>query len=89
MPGAHDQNMKRISVNGKDRSDRAENCPERFDLDFLKYILNFRRKFRSRTMKLLSDHHHIEVYHFKHPRELDLYLKTTSIGPSAWITGHR
>lgn len=64
---------------GKDRSDCAEGCPERFDIDFLKYVLNFRKIFRSRTMKLIRKHQHLKVYHFKHPKELDLYFKTAGI----------
>ena len=44
--------IKRVVKNkGKTRPDMANNCPERFDFDFLKYVFNFKRK----KLKLVKD----------------------------------
>jgi adenylate kinase family enzyme len=59
---------------GRDRSDCAEGCPERFDFDFLRYVATFRKNYRERTVGLLQKHSHLIVHRFRHPRELAEYL---------------
>ncbi len=61
---------------GKDRSDCAKGCPERFDGEFLRYVINFRKNFRDRTIELLAKHRHLKIYQFNHPRQLLNYLRT-------------
>lgn len=47
--------LKRIvTCRGKTRDDMAEGCPERFDLEFLKYVFSFRKKNRDKILSLLE-----------------------------------
>ena len=59
---------------GRERSDCAERCHERFDWKFISYVASFRRKFRARTVGLLEKHKHLQVNTFRNPRELQDYL---------------
>jgi len=59
---------------GRDRSDCAEGCPERFDWEFVRYVASFRKTFRDRTIRLLEEHQHLQIYTFQNPRELQVYL---------------
>ncbi len=43
-----------IKYQGKVRDDMSPGCPERFDLEFLKYVAGFRKKQRARILSLLS-----------------------------------
>ena len=48
--------LKRVICNyGKTRPDMGPNCPERFDLSFLKWVWRFRKQYRNQYMKLLQD----------------------------------
>ncbi len=67
-----------ILAYGQDRTDCAKGCPERFNLDFLKYVFSYRGTFRERTISLLSNHQHIKVHHFTSPRQLTKYLNSAS-----------
>ena len=69
-----------ISGLGRDRSDCAEGCPERFDWEFIRYVASFRRNFRSRTMELLAKHKHLQIHTFHNPRELQEYLSNRELG---------
>lgn len=40
---------------GKSRPDMGEDCPERFDFPFLRYIWNFRKKNEQNYLKMLED----------------------------------
>ncbi len=44
-----------ITTYGQTRPDLTENCPERFDLDFYRYILMTRRRSRARIARLLAE----------------------------------
>ncbi len=47
--------IKRILTNhGKVREDMSPGCPERFDLEFLKYVVGFRKNQRAKILSLLS-----------------------------------
>ena len=46
--------LKRVIKNyGKTRSDMGDNCPEKFDLEFLKWIWTFNKKHRNQYYKIL------------------------------------
>lgn len=46
---------KRVLRNyGQTRSDMGENCPEKFDMEFFKWIWNFNKTYRDKYYKLLS-----------------------------------
>lgn len=67
--------LKRIVLTyGKVREDCAEGCPERFDLEFLVYVLRFRKKFRSRTIETLQKNPHLKVHRFQYPKQLARFL---------------
>lgn len=51
-----------IQYYGKTRPDMGENCPERFDPKFYKWIWNFNRKNRERYLDLLKRHPEKTVY---------------------------
>lgn len=68
--------MKRIVTSyGRTRSDMAEGCPERFDAEFLAYVLRWNRGPRQRTEASLSGHEH-KVIRLKSPRALAQWLAT-------------
>lgn len=47
--------IKRVLTNrGKSRPDMAENCPERFNLEFLKFVWNFNKKNRQKYYDMLK-----------------------------------
>lgn len=47
--------IKRVITNhGKVRSDIGDNCPERFDADFLKYVMRFRKNNRRKLSERLE-----------------------------------
>ena len=60
---------------GRDRPSCAEGCPERFDWEFMDYIVSFRRKRRDLILDLLELNEHLTVHRFSHPRELAQFLK--------------
>ena len=48
--------LKRVLLNyGKTREDMGQNCPERFDPAFLKYVWNFNRKNRDEIYKRIGE----------------------------------
>lgn len=47
--------MQRVMCNyGKTRDDMGGNCPERFDWEFIKFVLSFNRKHRKKYYSLLE-----------------------------------
>ena len=63
-----------IKSYGKTRPDMADNCPERFSLDFYKGILSFNKRNRKRTAAAL-DASDAEVIVFKNRRQAWKYLE--------------
>jgi adenylate kinase family enzyme len=69
--------MKRIvTTYGTVRPDMGEGCPERFDLDFLKWVWNFNAHSRPEILKVLADYPDVPVYTFKNRRQLKRFLKS-------------
>jgi len=62
---------------GKARPDMTEGCPENLNLEFLLYVLNFRRAWQHRNAETLSSFSG-RVLRFHHPREADAWLATLS-----------
>lgn len=68
--------MKRIVASyGRTRPDMAEGCPERFDAEFLAYVVRWNRGPRQRTKASLRGHEH-KVIGVKNPRALAQWLAT-------------
>lgn len=68
--------MKRIlTTYGTVRPDMGEGCPERFDLDFLKWVWNFNKSKREQYHAMLSGLDGKEIFIFKNRREVAAFLR--------------
>ncbi len=67
--------FKRIlTTYGQVRPDMGEGCPERFDLDFLKWIWNFNREKREEYYRMLNEAGGIETIVLKNRRAVKAFL---------------
>ncbi|MGE3801410.1 MAG: topology modulation protein [Candidatus Kapaibacterium sp.] len=61
---------------GKTRPDLADNCPERFDLEFLHFVWNIPKKSRPRTQQFLAEYEgQFALYTFRKPKEVKQFLE--------------
>ena len=68
--------IKRVlTTYGTVRPDMGEGCPERFDLDFLKWVWNFNDNKRQRNHQLLKEATDVEIHIFKNRCQLKQFLK--------------
>ena len=68
--------VKRIfTTYGTVRPDMGEGCPERFDLDFLKWVWNFNKNKRERYYKMLNEAEGIETIVLKNRRAVKKFLR--------------
>ena len=69
--------LKRVlTTYGTVRPDMAEGCPERFDLDFLKWVWNFNKSKREKYYRLLNEAEDIEKIVLKNRRMVKRFLKS-------------
>ena len=69
--------LKRIiTTYGKVRPDMGEGCPERIDLDFLKWVWNFNKNKRESYYKLLNEVENVETIVLKNRSAVKLFLKS-------------
>ena len=69
--------LKRILTTfGTVRPDMAEGCPERFDLDFLKWVWNFNKSKREKYYRLLNETDGIEKIVLKNRRAVKRFLQS-------------
>ena len=61
---------------GRVRPDMAEGCPERFDLEFIKWIWDFNKNNREKTYRLLNETEGKETIVLKNRRAVRLFLKS-------------
>ena len=87
--------LRRIAIwRGRTRPDMTDGCPERFDLEFLVYLLRWNSGPRLRTEQHLRGHGG-RMVRFRRPAELDAWLATLpltsldrrAISPSVPPTG--
>ena len=72
--------LKRVlTTYGTVRSDMAEGCPERFDLDFLKWVWNFNKTKRERYYRLLNETDGIEKIVLKNRRMVQRFLQSLDV----------
>ena len=64
-----------LTTYGKVRPDMGEGCPERFDLDFLKWVWNFNKNKRENIYRLLNEAEGIEKIVLKNRRAVRAFLK--------------
>ena len=68
--------VKRVLSNyGKVRADMAEGCPEKFDLDFIKWIWNFNKEHRDKFYKILKEEKDKQIYIFRNRKECNEFVK--------------
>lgn len=67
-----------LTTYGKVRVDMGEGCPERFDLDFLKWVWNFNKNKREKNYRLLNESEGIETIVLKNRRAVKKFLKQIS-----------
>lgn len=65
-----------ISSYGKTRPDMAGGCPERFDLEFMKWIWNFNKEHRDKFYKMLKEEKNKDIYIFKNRKEGNAFIKS-------------
>ena len=65
-----------ITTYGKVRPDMGEGCPERIDLEFLKWVWNFNKNKRESYYKLLNEAENVETIVLKNRRAVKKFLKT-------------
>ena len=71
--------LKRIiTTYGKVRPDMGEGCPERIDLDFLKWVWNFNKNKRESYYKLLNEAENVETIVLKNRRAVKLFLNSSN-----------
>ena len=69
--------LKRIiTTYGTVRPDMGEGCPERIDLEFLKWVWNFNKNKRESYYKLLNEAENVETIVLKNRRAVKMFLKT-------------
>ena len=64
-----------LTTYGTVRPDMGEGCPERFDLDFLKWVWNFNQKNRENYYRLLQDAEGVETIILKNRKEVKRFLE--------------
>ncbi len=68
--------VKRVLSNyGKVRPDMAEGCPEKFDLEFIKWIWNFNKEHRDKFYKILKEESDKQIYIFRNRKECNEFVK--------------
>ena len=65
-----------ITTYGKVRPDMGEGCPERIDLEFLKWVWNFNKNKRESYYKMLNEAENVETIVLKNRRAVKLFLKS-------------
>lgn len=70
-----------LSGYGRTRPDMAEGCPERFDYDFLKFVVRYQwSRGRGRALKLLKSYaSRTSTYHLRSQREIDQFLADLTV----------
>lgn len=67
--------LKRVFQNyGKTRADMGENCPERLDLEFLKYTWDFNNKYRDKMYEMLQQCKNKHIHILKSRKQCHRFL---------------
>ncbi len=65
---------RRIMYNKKTRPDMGEDCEEKIDFEFIKWVWNFRRKKIPDLLNKIDKKKDIQFYYFKKPRDAEDFL---------------
>ena len=64
-----------VTTYGKERADMAPGCPEKFDLEFLRYIWDFNAKSRPQIATMLAEYgRHLDPVVFRRDRDVARFL---------------
>ena len=68
--------IRRIAkYHGRTRPDMGDGCPERFDWDFIKWVVDYRKNGRIRALKFVEQApNHLIKRVLRSPREVDTFL---------------
>lgn len=64
-----------ITTYGTVRPDMGEGCPERFDLEFLKWVWNFNKNNRQKNYDLIAQYPHLQLVVLKNRRQVREFLR--------------
>lgn len=68
--------LKRVIINYKKvRPDMAEGCPEKIDLEFIKWIWNFNEEHRDKFYNILKEEKGKQIYIFRNREECNKFLE--------------
>ncbi len=65
-----------LTTYGKVRPDMGEGCPERIDLDFLKWVWNFNKKNREHYYQMLNETENVQTIVLKNRRMVRRFLRS-------------
>ena len=65
-----------ITTYGTVRPDMGDGCPERFDVEFLKWVWNFNKEKRERYYRMLNETEGVEKIVLKNRRAVRKFLRT-------------
>lgn len=69
--------LKRFLTNiGKSRPDMGAGCPEKIDLEFLKWIWNYNKTKKESNYRILNEATHAETIVLKNRRMVKMFLKS-------------
>ena len=72
--------LKRVMINYKKvRPDMAEGCPEKIDLEFMKWIWNFNKEHRDKFYKILKEEKGKQIYIFRNREECNKFLENLNL----------
>lgn len=63
---------------GREREDCGVDCPEQFDLVFLKYVIQYRRDYRPKVMEIMQRHPHLTIHRFHNSHDVNRFLEEMS-----------
>ncbi|URQ74143.1 MAG: DNA topology modulation protein FlaR [Candidatus Ochrobactrum gambitense] len=64
-----------LKYHGRTRPDMGDGCPERFDWNFIKWVVSYRKNGRIRALKFMKQApNHLIKRHLRSPRDVDAFL---------------
>jgi len=73
--------LKRLVSNyGKTHESRNNNCPEQFDMEFMKFVWQFNKRFRRSILSMINEHRSEKSIHIlRSPKEVNDFIKMLPI----------
>ena len=77
------------SYHGRTRPDLPEGCPEKLDLEFLRWVAGYRRRSREKVVRVLDAREReggLRVVRLRSPREVAAYLEATGRATNSTVS---